>query len=457
MPNLDSFMPEDDRQRNHPHPTQVSLKKTTFVKTLQSMRVLIINTSERIGGAAIAANRLMDALRNNGIQAKMLVRDKQTDNIAVVGLNKSLWKIWQFIWERVIIWKANRFKKHNLFAVDIANTGTDITTTPEFKQADIIHLHWINQGMLSLKDIRKIFLSGKPVVWTMHDMWPCTGICHHARECDNYHQECHHCPYLYKQGEKKDLSYQIFKKKLELYKLASITFITCSQWLKERAKQSKLLCNHEIINIPNPINTSLFKPKNKQESRKKCALPTDKKLILFGSAKITDKRKGIDYFIDCCKILSEKYPELTNELGVVVYGKDSEQLSPLVPFEVFPLNYISSEKELIDVYNAVDLFVTPSLEENLPNTIMESMACGTPCIGFNVGGIPEMIDHLHNGYVAEYKSAEDFANGIHWALSEGEYKTLSEAARQKVISSYSESAVSKRYIEVYNKIIGNHD
>ena len=169
------------------------------------MRVLIINTSERMGGAAIAANRLMDALRNNGIQAKMLVRDKQTNQITVIGLNKSLWRIWQFIWERIVIWKANHFKKHNLFMVDIANTGTDITTLPEFQQADVIHLHWINQGMLSLKDLRKVLLSCKPVVWTMHDMWPCTGICHHARECNNYHQECGHCPYIDK-GEKKDLS-----------------------------------------------------------------------------------------------------------------------------------------------------------------------------------------------------------------------------------------------------------
>ena len=421
------------------------------------MRVLIINTSERMGGAAIAANRLMDALRNNGIQATMLVRDKQTNQITVIGLNKSLWRIWQFIWERIVIWKANHFKKHNLFMVDIANTGTDITTLPEFQQADVIHLHWINQGMLSLKDLRKVLLSGKPIVWTMHDMWPCTGICHHARECNNYHQECHHCPYLSKGGGKKDLSYQIFKKKLELYKLAPITFITCSRWLKERASQSALLTNQEIINIPNPINTNLFKPRNKQEARKKCNLPTDKRLILFGSAKITDKRKGIDYFIESCKILSQKYPELQEELGVVVYGKDSEQLKPLVPFQVYPLNYISNEKELVNIYNAVDLFVTPSLEENLPNTIMEAMACGTPCVGFQVGGIPEMIDHLHNGYVAEYKSAEDFANGIHWALSESEYKVLSEEAYRKVSSSYSESAIAKRYIEVYNKTTGDNE
>ncbi len=126
------------------------------------MRVLIINTSERIGGAAIAANRLMEALKNNGIKTKMLVRDKQTDQISVVELKKSWWKVWQFIWERVVIWQANHFKKHNLFAVDIANTGTNITALPEFTQADVIHLHWINQGMLSLTDIRRIIQSGKP-------------------------------------------------------------------------------------------------------------------------------------------------------------------------------------------------------------------------------------------------------------------------------------------------------
>ena len=421
------------------------------------MRVLIINTSERIGGAAIAANRLMDALRNNGIQAKMLVRDKQTENITVIGLKKSLWSIWQFVWERIVIWKANHFKQHNLFAVDIANTGTDITTYPEFKEADIIHLHWVNQGMLSLKDLKKILQSGKPIVWTMHDMWPCTGICHHARECDKYHKECHHCPYLYNGGAKKDLSHQTFKKKKELYQLSPITFITCSQWLKERAGQSALLEQHPIVHIPNPIKTNLFTPRNKVEARQKCNLPTDKKLILFGSVKITDKRKGIDYFIESCKILAEKHPELVNNLGVAVYGKESEQLKSLVPFQVYALDYISHEKELVNVYNAVDLYVTPSLEENLPNTIMEAMACGIPCVGFNVGGIPEMIDHLHNGYVADYKSAEDFANGIHWTLSESEYQSLSEEARRKVTSSYSESTIAKKYIEVYNKIIGHHD
>jgi glycosyltransferase involved in cell wall biosynthesis len=420
------------------------------------MRVLIVNTSERIGGAAIAAGRLVEALKNNGIKAKMLVREKQTDRLSVIGLNKNWWKVWQFIWERILIWKENRFKKHNLFAVDIANTGTDITVLPEFLDADIIHLHWINQGMLSLNDIRKILLSGKPVVWTMHDMWPCTGICHHARECDKYHQECHHCPYIYKGGGKKDLSNQVFKKKKEIYQSAPVTFVTCSRWLKERAGQSALLNGHTIVDIPNPISTGLFKPQNSLAARNKMELPTDKKLILFGSVKVTDKRKGIDYFVESCKLLAEMHPELKEELGVVVYGKNSEQLKPLIPFQVYALDYISNEKDLVNIYNAVDLYVTPSLEENLPTTIMEAMACGVPCVGFNVGGIPEMIDHLHNGYVAEYKSAEDLANGIIWTLSESEYQSLSEEACRKAVSNYSESIVAKKYIDIYNKITGDH-
>ena len=148
-------------------------------------------------------------------------------------------------------------------------------------------------------------------------------------------------------------------------------------------------------------------------------------------------------------VSKEKWSDVMNLITV--------EYRELLELPTNPTKGISNEKELVDIYNAVDLFVTPSLEENLPNTIMEAMACGTPCIGFEVGGIPEMIDHLHNGYVAEYKSSEDFANGIHWALSEGEYQSLSDEARRKVVSSYSENAIAQKHIEVYNKITGDYD
>ena len=419
------------------------------------MRVLIINTSERIGGAAIAANRLMEALKNNGIKTKMLVRDKQTDQISVVELKKSWWKVWQFIWERVVIWQANHFKKHNLFAVDIANTGTNITALPEFTQADVIHLHWINQGMLSLTDIRRIIQSGKPIVWTMHDMWPFTGICHYAGDCDKYATQCHNCPQLYK-GSKKDIAYRTFQKKKKLFEGAQITFVACSRWLESLAKKSDLIKGQTITNIPNAINTNLFKPRDKKQAREKCHLPQDKKLLLFGSVKITDKRKGIDYLVSACKQIASSYPDFSKELGVVVFGNQAEQYASLFPFPIYPMNYVSNEKELVDIYNAVDLYVTPSLQDNLPNTIVEAMACGIPCIGFNVGGIPQMIDHLHNGYVAQYKSSDDFANGIYWALTDPDYPSLCEQACRKAVSHYSESSVAKRYIDLYNKVTGRN-
>ena len=432
----------------------MSVKNGTFAQTFRStpMRVLLINTSERIGGAAVACSRLMEALKNNGIKAKMLVRNKQTDQITVVPLAKNWLLIWKFVWERIVIWSANRFKKHNLFAVDIANTGTDITSLPEFQQADIIHLHWINQGMLSLKNIRKILDSGKPVVWTMHDMWPCTGICHHARTCDRYHTECHHCPFIYGGGGKSDLSHRVFHWKKDLYSTHHITFVACSQWLEAQARQSALLTGQTILNIPNPINTNLFRPHSKPKARQRCNLPAEGNLMLFGSVKITDKRKGIDYFIESCRLLAEQHPELRDTLGVVAFGNQSQQLKDLLPFRVYSMEYVKDEHRLVDIYNAVDLFVTPSLEENLPNTIMEAMACGIPCVGFNVGGIPEMIDHLHNGYVAQYRSADDFANGIYWILTEPSYASLSEQANRKAVSHYSESIIAKRYIDIYNKL-----
>ncbi len=150
------------------------------------MRVLLVNTSERTGGAAVAAGRLMVALQKNGVEVKMLVRDKSSGNSDVVAVGNRFLMQWRFLWERIVVWAANRFRKHHLFAVDIANAGIDITSTPEFKQADVIHLHWINQGMLSLRDIRRVLDSGKPVVWTLHDLWPCTGICHYPSRCIHF-------------------------------------------------------------------------------------------------------------------------------------------------------------------------------------------------------------------------------------------------------------------------------
>jgi len=416
------------------------------------MKAVLLNTSERTGGAAVAANRLMKALINNGIEAKTLTLNKQTDDENVISIQSSFLKrklaLLNFLWERWIIFIHNRFSRKNLFRVSIANTGFDLSKHPLVKNADIIHLHWINQGFLSLNGLAKLLKMGKPVFWTMHDMWACTGICHHARECDNYQTQCHDCFY-FNNPDRRDLSFQCFTKKKTAYQSGKIIFITCSRWLKNNAEKSALLSGQKIFSIPNPIDTSRFKPIDKSLCRKKFNLPTDKKLILFGAVKISDERKGIHYLIKAVEFLSQQ-PEASN-IELVIFGKTNSNLFDIFTLKVNYLDYLSNEEDIIALYNAADVYVTPSLEENLPNTIMESMSCGTPCVGFNIGGIPEMIDHQQNGYVAEYMDAQDMANGIHWVLNETGYSELSNNARKKAENCYSEEIVVKQYIDLYQQ------
>ncbi|MDE6647730.1 MAG: glycosyltransferase, partial [Prevotella sp.] len=199
------------------------------------MRVLIVNTSERTGGAAVAANRLMEALKNNGVKAKMLVRDKETELLTVVALPGQRMAQWHFLWERLVVWLHLHLRRKHLFELDIANCGTDITRLPEFQEADVIHLHWVNQGMLSLNGIRKILDAGKPVVWTMHDIWPATAICHYARGCEQFHTECRQCALL--PSRRSGLARRVWQHKQRMLCDRRITYVACSQWLADEARK----------------------------------------------------------------------------------------------------------------------------------------------------------------------------------------------------------------------------
>lgn len=417
------------------------------------MRVLIVNTSERTGGAAVAANRLMDALNNNGVKAKMLVRDKVSDDITVVGLKGNLKKRFHFLWERWCIYWHLHFHSDHLFEVDIANTGFDITKLPEFKEADVIHLAWINQGFLSLKSIRKILKSGKPVVWTMHDLWPATGICHYSRGCMAFKGQCHNCRLLPSGGSANDLSTKLFKRKQKLYRGSGIHFVTCSRWLGDQARQSALLTGLHLDTIPNPIDIKVYQPKDKKEARLRTTLPEDKRIILFVSQRATDERKGMSYFVEALNKLTSSHPEMKENTVVAILGKHSEELVSQLPLTAYSLGFVSDERQIIDIYNSADVFVLPSLEDNLPNTIMEAMACGVPSVSFKVGGIPEMIDHQKNGYIAKYQDADDLAEGIHWVLDEADKTALSANCVQKVMANYSQRTVAMKYIEVYNQVL----
>jgi glycosyltransferase involved in cell wall biosynthesis len=308
----------------------------------------------------------------------------------------------------------------NLWTMDYAQYGQDITKTKEFQEADVIHLHWVNQGFLAFKELEKIVYSGKRIVWTMHDEWCFTGGCHYTGDCRQYQMGCECCPYV-RISAFQNAAHKAWEKKQQLYNKHNITFVACSLWLKRISDKKALADGQKILAIPNPIDTSIYKP---------LATPSTN-MILFVAQRVDDERKGLKYLDKAVQILKKR----GEKVEVLALGRD--------------IPYISDEKEMAELYAKSACFVTPSLQDNLPNTIMEAMACGTPCVGFNVGGIPEMIDHALNGYVARYKDAADLADGISYVIANR--KMLGKAAREKVLATYSEDFVAKRYIKVYSE------
>lgn len=420
------------------------------------MKVTLVNTFQFSGGAAVACYRLMQALNKHQVEANMLVQQQQFEDGHVHSIGESFPGT-QMAWLR---FSAERFyfllhekNKGVRFAFSPANVGTDISGHRLIRQADIIHLHWINFGFLSLDSIQKLIELDKPMVWTLHDMWAFTGGCHYSGECKRYLSHCHSCPFL-RNPHPNDLSYRVFEKKLNLLKHASITFVACSQWLANLAKESRLLADFPMMTIPNPIDTTIYKPIEKSVARQALSLPAGKKLILFGAFKITDPRKGFIYLMQALHLLQQKYPDTSSELALLVFGKTDQSLMEELPFPVYSLGTLSETSKLVQVYNAASVFVLPSLEDNLPNTVTEAMACGTPVVAFNTGGLPEMINHLSTGYLSEYRSAESLAEGIYQVLFKQEYASLSGNARQKVLDTYSESTVSEKYTSLYKKLLG---
>lgn len=417
-----------------------------------TMRILMVNTSERTGGAAIAANRLMNALCRHGEEARMLVRDKTTENARVDALPASPLLKAKFVAERAEIFAANGFRRHRLFEVDHASHGTDITHLPSFQRADVVHLHWVNQGMLSLSDIRRMLETGKPVVWTMHDMWCFTGICHYAHDCGRWRSGCGNCPVLRK-GAPRDLSYRTFLRKQSLYGAGRIHFVACSDWLADLARQAPLLRGQDVSSVPNPIDTHRYAVQDEWTARRHLGLPVKKKVLLFVAYKATDPIKGVRFFQAAVERIVAERPEWREELHVVVVGREASTLREAFACPVTTFEYVTDEATMCDLYSAATLLCMPTTSDNLPNTIVEAMACGLPVVGFNVGGLPQMIDTGTNGYLAAPQDAEDFARGIVACLDERRRAALSVEARRKALRHYSEEAVAGRYVKIYEQML----
>ncbi len=432
------------------------------------MKITILSTFDNFGGAAIAASRLNKSLNNNGLSSNMLVQDKKgnlpnIESIAQNWFQKKL-ALLRFAHDRYqfAFYEKNREVR---FIFSQAKIGVDIHNHSLIQHGDIIHLHWINFGFLSLNSLEKLFKTNKPIVWTLHDMWAFTGGCHYARECTNYERNCGNCIQFLKNPSENDLSHQVWERKKEIFSNTNLTIVTCSEWLAQKALESSLLKDKTIISIPNPIDTEVFRPIEKSLARDYFKLSPNKKYILFGAVKISDERKGFAYFAEALSMFdvrcsmfgfeeqrTSNIKNRTSNIEILIFGQAQASDFEGLPFKVNILGKLSDLETIATAYSAATVFVSPSIEDNLPNTIMESMACGTPVVGFDVGGIPEMIDHKKCGYLANYKSAEDLAKGIFWTLFEADYQAITNNSRQKVLDNYAENVVAEKYKRVYESI-----
>lgn len=405
------------------------------------MKVVIINKSDRTGGAAIVSYRLMKALRQIGVDARMLVVEKLSDNY-YVDVAASPYKAFRrFLRERLRIFLANGFNKADLFKVDIASDGLALHRHEWVREADVICLNWINQGMLSTKGIKKIASLGKPIVWTMHDMWNLTGICHHAGSCQNYRQECGCCKFLSHSQKKSDLSNRVWKRKQQLYSSSDFYFVAVSNWLAEKCKESSLLSDKFVTVIPNafPINQveeKLQKPGKKGIHK-----------IIMGAARLDDSIKGFPIMLEATRILARKYPEVTSRVELITYGdiRNPEELEKIaIPYT--HLGIIGHEKDINDLYRTGSVVLSTSHYETLPGTLIEGQAYGCIPVSFNHGGQGDIIEHLHTGYLAEYTrelhtAAERIAEGIVWAISQAD----------SIDTSSPDNILTRLHKNVYNK------
>lgn len=422
-------------------------------------KVLFVNETDKGGGSARAAVFLCRDVRRFGIETSMFVQNKKGEDSDILPLGmfipkNRLWKICDTISQKVknklqhARWRPYKNTQDKSYKSD--TRGRYIFGAFKRLDYDVLHLHWINNRFLKIKDLP----TDKPIVWTLHDSWPFCGVCHYFFDCVRYKESCGCCPELGSKDDK-DLSHKCWKEKRNAYNGLDLHIVAPSRWLAECAKQSSLFACTDVRVIPNSIDINTFKPLDLANGGR---IPEkikekrfEKPIILYGAVNAaTDKRKGFSNLLSALRIL-EKQGRADFEL--LVFGANEGDVRIDVDIPVTYMGYVGDSETMAVLYNIADVTVVPSLTENLSCVIMESLSCGTPVAAFDIGGNSDMVEHGVNGYLARELDDADLAEGIAWCLNNNADGGLSKNARQKVLDNFTPEIVGKKYAELYNEII----
>lgn len=419
------------------------------------MNVQILSSFESSGGAARAANRLHKALVDHGVDSRMRVRTKSSDDWRVVGPKRPVDRL-----------KADVKSILETLPTLLQKTVNPILHSPGWIsgvkaseinafEADVVNLHWVCDGLISIANIGRIT---RPVVWTLHDSWTFCGMEHHPLNDEDVRFEQGYTRQNrpdYLKGL--DLDRWTWNRKKRHF-TRPMNLVAPSSWLADKARRSAIAGEWPVTVIPNPLDTQTFRPMDKLFARTILNLPKDKKIILVGAfGSMMNKNKGFDLLTHALQWLASKETESILDIQLVVFGQSQPAIPIELPFPVTFMGHLSDDYSLSLLYNASDVVVVPSRMENLPQTATEAQSCGVPVVAFDVCGIPDAVEHDKTGYLAQPYDTIDLANGVHWVLEDEErYAILSRNARLKAESNWTPQIVVDHYLDVYRHAVDNH-
>ena len=400
------------------------------------MNIVHINTSNKGSGGAIAAHRLHQGLITKGMNSRLLVgkADATNDEISILPSANKLEKLaFQLSW------------RSGLNFLNVINTF-DIPNHPWVQEADVLNFHNLHGGYFNYLAIQKL-TTHKPVIWTLHDMWSFTGHCVYSFDCDRWKKGCGRCPYpdTYP-AVHRDSTVLEWKLKEWVYSRSDMVIVTLSQWLTKQA-QASILNQFPIYHIPNGIDTDTYHPLDKALCRKALGIPEYKKVVMFGAQNLADSRKGGDLLLDALRTLPES---LKTDIMLLTIGTVNPGMEKALDMEMMHLGYVESDRLKTMAYSAADVFVFPTRADNLPLVLQESMACGTPMVSFDIGGVPDLVRPGVTGYLARPEDAKDLGHGLTQLLDDQSLRAqMSQSCREISVNEYSLEQQAQHYIQLY--------
>lgn len=400
------------------------------------MKVLHINQSDTNGGAAIAGYRLHQSLSTQGIHSRQVVGHKETTSDLVAEVPRSRYL------EKNIARVTRRLGFNHINNQTTAN----ISKHPFYIEADILNFHNLHTGYFNYLAIDNL-TAHKPAVFTLHDMWSFTGHCAYSYVCNKWQTGCGQCPDLATYPAiTRDTTAIEWKLKNWVYSRANLAIVTPSRWLTEQAQQS-MLNRFPIHYIPNGIDTQSYQPLDNAQCRAVLNIPEDKQVLMFGAASLADSRKGGDLLHQALTHLPD---HLKANLILLTLGRGGEAMGEAIGIPSINLGYVGSDRLKAIAYAAADLFLFPTRADNLPLVLQESMACGTPMVSFNIGGVPDLVRPGETGYLAAPEDVKDFCQGIEQLLADPALREqMGRNCRAIALTEYPLELQAQRYIELY--------